>query len=193
MLIPAKGLTKEFINDRVSFGVKFMGKVPPEESKAQLRLHLASLEEQLKANEKNKLGPYLLGTQEPQLVDIAGPYTTLNWIQSIQRSAPEYLPMDSTSSTPFPAVVKYMATVRSHIEKGQSFLSKPQILDPKKAAKMITEAGAKVTKEFTSTSSNVDELDPLVKAGKLKYGNQVEVTPVDTGRVVSLFSCQLAD
>lgn len=188
MMIPAKALTKEFIDDRVSYGATFIGKVPPEQSKGQLRLHLASIEEQLKANKVNNLGPYFLGTQEPQMIDVAGFYTTLNWIQTIQKSAPEYLPLDSSSSSstnPFPTVIKYMTLIRNHIQKSQSSILKPRYLEASEAAALITEAGAKATKVFTSKSSNVDEADPLVRAGKLKFGDEVQVTPADTGRVVS--------
>lgn len=181
-LIPIKLLSKEFLADRASFGA-LIGKRPLEESKADLRVQLSLLEEQLQANASQGLGPYLLGTSEPQYVDL-GAYNTLNWIQTMQKSAPEYLPMTASSSspTPFPAVVKFMATLRNYLQERQT---KPLILEPRQAAKMITEQGAKAAELAQSTPSNVDEQDPLVQAGRLRFGDQVDVTPIDTGRVVS--------
>lgn len=177
-LLPIKVLSKEFIEDRTKFGAK-IGKIPIEEAKATLRVQLTLLEEQLQANTKNGQGPYLLGS-EVQYIDL-GAYTILNWIQTGQRSAPEYLPMDASSS-PFPALVMYVGNIRSHIQKG---MSKAQILDPQQAAKSITQSGAEAVKQYQASQSNVEPEDPLVKTAKLQFGCTVDVTPMDTGRVVS--------
>jgi hypothetical protein len=183
-LIPAKALPKKFLDDRAGFGI-MLGKVPIEQAKAGLRTHMTLMEEQLKANQDNGLGPYLLGTQEPQYVDLGGAYTALNWIQSMQRSVPEYLPLDSSKETPFPLVNKYMANLRSHIDEGKRTVGRPEKLDSKQVAKSITEQSAKVVEQYKSSSKKVDERDPIVQAGQLKHGDHVEVTPMDTGRIVS--------
>jgi hypothetical protein len=183
-LIPAKALSKEFVEDRAKYGVK-LGQVPIEQAKASLRIHMTLLEEQLKNNEAKGLDSFLLGSKEPEYVDLGGVYTALNWIQSMQRSAPEYLPLDPSKPTPFPLVCKYMARLRSHIQEGLAASPKPQSLDAITAAKVITDGSAKVISQYRNSPDRVDTRDPLVQKGNFKYGDEVDVTPMDTGRTVS--------
>lgn len=181
-------MSKEFVEDRLKFGVK-VGNTPQEVAKASLREQLMLLEEQLQDNESNHLGPYLMGTEEPQFVDL-GVYTTLNWVRTMQKSVPEYLPIGSEAS-PFPLVLKMMDKLQEHIKKGAASLPKANLMDPKEAAKIIAESGKNAVDKIRGANGEVDQEDPIVKAGHFKYGDTVEVSPTDTGRIVSMLMHRL--
>lgn len=208
-LIPWNMVSDEFRADRAEFrglkkGSPSRGPAP-EEQRAKLRITLAELEAQMVAQGMSTdeqaggrpLSPTSLvggSKSDVQFLDISV-YFVLDWLQTGLKVVPDLLPLKQQQAgdepAPFPHVLSYLARMRAYLAARRTALPKAAKLDPTAAAQHIAQRGAPAAEHLrhhawlgAPRQDIFDAADPLVRAGGLYAGQEVDVVPTDTGRVV---------
>lgn len=182
-LIPWDLMPAEFRKDRAKFGGRG-DDINPAQMKAlqpatlsALSSHLALVETQL-ANRKNVGGGFLTGTKDVTYLDLSL-FFVLNWIAGFPAAASVF-PKKGTQ--PFPRVQEWLGVMRDAVKaKEQTTQGQATPLSAEEAAKQIRAA-------FKDGACGVkaDDAEPLLVAKYLALGEQVKVTPTDSGKVAQV-------
>lgn len=84
------------------------------------------------------------------------------------------------ADSPFPLTLAWLEHIRSALQQAKEShpqQGKPELISADEAARRVLAARPE------PSSTSVDEQEPLLVAGWLKIGDEVEVTPTDTGKV----------
>ncbi|EPQ30493.1 uncharacterized protein PFL1_02019 [Pseudozyma flocculosa PF-1] len=204
--LPKAAFTPAFVADRSKFmpGVPFSAEAVTANlpySQSQLYAHLASIEAHLAQQQQQQqagsgsgsgsgagaqAGRFLVG-EKVSYVDICT-FVPLQWVQSFG-TARDLLPKEAKnggggaeSTTPFPRVVAWLSDVKRHL--AQQGLAKAKSIKAEEAATLILEQAEPASITKAQNDARVSASDPLVKAGWVDgAGQQVLVTPTDTGKV----------
>ena len=109
---------------------------------------------------------YILGTDKPMLADVQSAWI-FDWMLSLEGAFPE----DVISQRIYPKTFAWCQRYHSAVDEATKSASKPEEIDGAEALKRL---------EKSSTEGNIqiDDKEPL----GLKQGQDVEVTPIDTGK-----------
>ncbi|ORY57405.1 hypothetical protein BCR35DRAFT_355500 [Leucosporidium creatinivorum] len=177
-MLPWDALPEEFVKDRSSY----RGGDPIDPAKmiaarpqllSAIRQHMDLIESQLasRAEPTN----FFLDTPSITYLDISL-YHKLNWLSSMGTADSIFKP---TTAPSFPLTFSWMDLIRVAIS--EAIRSHPTQGIPSQISDQ--EAASLIYSSAPNGSPKVDSEEPLLVAGWLKLGDEVEVTPTDTGKV----------
>lgn len=169
----------------------FGSKLDPEKLKAMqpslfssIQVHIGDLENQLKASNKK----FIFSDDKISLVDISF-YQLMNFLRTLwgrEKSSEVYqLFNPNGNESPFPKFINWMKAMDStlHEIREKGLYPQSKVKGPIGGEKISAEEAMKLIQEAKKVDVSINENDPLIKSGWFKKGDQVLVSPTDTGKV----------
>ena len=130
--------------------------------------------------------PFLLGTPQPSLVDVAL-FTLIHWAVRM-KSASTVLILPASKAPPeYRRTMEWVEAVKNAIDTATADQSNPAAtpgqMSGDTAAFIILSSPALQPRMITGQEVRVDQSEPLVQSKWLSEGDIVSVTPTDTGKV----------
>jgi len=201
--LPVKNLSEEFKKDREYFNPKMQFELmeprrPIFLSKLRSHLvwHYTKFSATLPDRPRQKVliqkqlakssTPFLLGTPQPSLVDVAL-FTSIHWAVRM-KSASTVLVLPASKAPPeYRRTMKWVEAVKDAINAATADQSnpavKPEMIDGAAAVHATLSSPALRPRTISGEEVKVDQSEPLVQSKWVSEGDFVSVTPTDTGMV----------